>query len=212
MANSVARPLRRYTELSFAIEYLATERLALLSPDTWDDRNDAHNLDVFVQRTPGVSNAYALCMTEAPETYHHWKIFSPGTSGVCILFNKKLLVEAAKRASSVQAKRVQYKQLSDLDNVVLKAEAIPFMKRYAFRDEREFRLVRTSNKNKGRTFPISVPRSAIVAVILSPWIPYDVAVKVGQTLRKIEGCSKLDVKHSTLVANQKWKDKIDGCA
>jgi hypothetical protein len=79
--------IRRYTELPFLLDFLRTREIALLSPSSWDDKNDAHYLDAYAKAKAEAKSASpgavrALCMTEASETYHHWKVFSSGSSGM----------------------------------------------------------------------------------------------------------------------------------
>ena len=81
---------RRYTELPFLIDYLMTKELVLLDPRSWDDRNDSYYIEQYAARK-SLQGFAALCLTESPETYHHWKIFSSGSSGVCIEFFKDSL-------------------------------------------------------------------------------------------------------------------------
>lgn len=74
--------LRRYTDLPFLFDYLRTRELALLSPKSWVDKNDSYFVEQYA-KAKGFQSTYALCLAEAPETYHHWKVFTTGSSGVC---------------------------------------------------------------------------------------------------------------------------------
>ena len=102
--------LRRYTELPYLIDYLQTKELALLNPASWDDRNDSYYIEQFAQ-TNGLSSTYALCLAEASETYHHWKVFSHGGSGACIEFDRALLTFAASKIPNLRAEEVKYKTI-----------------------------------------------------------------------------------------------------
>lgn len=62
--------LRRYTDIPFLLDYLRTKELVLLSPKMWDDKNDRHYLESYA-RASRFDSIYALCLTEASETYHH---------------------------------------------------------------------------------------------------------------------------------------------
>jgi len=196
--------LRRYTELPFAIDLLRTNEVALVSPNTWDDRNDAYYIDQYA-RAKSVPVTYALCLAEAQETYHHWKVFSSGSGGVCVVFKKDALLCAARKIPEVQAKSVKYKTISQLKSVRPVEEDLPFLKRYAFRDEREFRLFVGSITDVGPTYRIRISHSVIDRIVLSPWLPKSVVSHVRKTLRTIPGCSRLRVTRSTLVENEQWK-------
>lgn len=41
--------LRRYTDLPFLFDYLRTKELALLSPKSWDDKNDSFFVDQYAK-------------------------------------------------------------------------------------------------------------------------------------------------------------------
>ena len=98
--------LRRYTELPFLIDYLTSNELFMPSPMNWDDRNDSAYLEHFAQLN-NHRKIFVLCLTEAPETYHHWKVFSSGSSGVCIEFHKAKFEEAIRNNDEIKRSKVQ---------------------------------------------------------------------------------------------------------
>jgi hypothetical protein len=111
-----------------------------LSPRTWDDKNDAYYLEVYRQRK-NLGSILALCFAEAPETYHHWHVFAGKSSGVCLEFERDLLVDSVCRTPGVQCDFVKYPQIRDLRVTHPTTEELPFVKRYPFKDEREFRII-----------------------------------------------------------------------
>lgn len=196
--------LRRYTELAYLIDYLQTRELSLLNPALWDDRNDSYYIERFAQNK-GFLSTYALCLAETSETYHHWRVFSHGSSGACIEFDKLKLISAASSVKGLLAKEVNYKKIEDLRECAPNASELPFLKRFAFSDEKEFRLFYGS-KSKGSTiYRIQVPLNAIKRITLSPWLPSSVAGHVKKTLKSIEGCKSLKIYRSSLVENETWK-------
>ena len=196
--------LRRYTELSYLIDYLQSKELALLSPKSWDDRNDSYYIERFAQAN-GLLNTHALCLAEAPETYHHWRVFSHGGGGVCIEFNKAELVGAAKLIPGMRAEYVKYRTISSLGKKRPSLSELPFLKRHAFADEKEFRLFHGSTVCESPVFRLPVPLKAIECITLSPWLPSTVVACIVRTLRSIEGCEALKIYKSTLVENEDWK-------
>lgn len=196
--------LKRYTDLPFLLDYLRTKELVLLSPKTWDDKNDSHYLESYA-KAYGFAATYALCLTEASETYHHWKVFTSGSSGVCIEFKKDALIKCAQKISGLRAESVQYRTIRELRTERPTQEQLPFLKRHAFSDELEFRLFVASDEPTNNLFRFHVPASAVNYVVLSPWIPATVADKVKDTLREVVGCKTLKVKRSSLVDNEGWK-------
>ncbi|MDF0729310.1 hypothetical protein P0Y43_01045 [Pseudomonas entomophila] len=196
--------LRRYTELPFLIDYLQTRELVLLDPATWDDRNDAYYIEQYA-RLKGYQRTYALCLAEASETYHHWRVFSHGSSGVCVEFHQERLLAAVLKVEGLRAEKVRYGKMADLSARAPQQDELPFIKRHAFGDEKEFRLFHCSVEAGPPVMRVSVPLNCISRITLSPWLPASVADHVKTTLKAIPGCSKLRIYRSTLVENQRWK-------
>jgi len=196
--------LRRYTEIPYVIDFLQTRELALVSPKAWDDRNDSFYIEQYA-RAVRLRSTYALCLAEAPETYHHWRVFSHGSGGACIIFDKDKLVKNATKLKGLRAESVQYKTISELRNEPPQTQDLPFLKRYAYIDEQEFRLFYGS-KLKGQVIVrVPLPLSAIERITLSPWLPKSVADHVKRTLKAIKGCENIRIFRSTLVENEAWK-------
>ena len=197
--------LRRYTEVPYVIDLLRTKELVLVNPKAWDDRNDSFYIEQYA-RTAGLCNTYALCLAEAPETYHHWRVFSHGSGGACITFDKRKLLRCAATVNGLRAESVHYKTIPKLRAEPPTTEELPFLKRYAYIDEQEFRLF-CGSKKKGAPpiLRIPIPLSAIKRITLSPWLPKAVADHVKETLKGIDGCHGLKISRSTLVENEVWK-------
>ena len=208
MGEPLIKSAKRYTELPFLLQYLQTKQLVLLSPRTWDDRNDAYYLELYTKRTKNGS-ALALCMTQAPETYHHWKIFSSGSSGVLVEFNLEKLISYVSRTHAIQHGKVRYRSLPEIRNLPPLLEELPFTKRIGFQDEQEYRLLVTHPDPLKITLSIEVPLTAVDRVIFGPWLPKSVTDAVKKTIREIPGCSKLKMHQSNLIDNAQWKSIVD---
>lgn len=196
--------LRRYTELPYLIDYLQSKELALLSPKLWDDGNDSYYIEQFAIGND-LKNTYALCLAEAPETYHHWRVFSHGSGGACIEFDKAALVDAANLIPGMRAEKVKYRTINSLGRCAPSQADLPFLKRYAFADEKEFRLFYSSTKKWPQVFRLPVPLKAIKRITLSPWLSDAVVSHIVNTLRSIDGCKALRIYKSKLVENEDWK-------
>lgn len=201
--------LRRYTELPFVIDLLHSRELTLLSPKLWDDKNDSHYMDVYAARM-NCDSIYALCLTEASETYHHWKIFSQGSGGICLEIKKDALLESISKVDGLVGSFVQYRTLDQIRNDPPAIEALPLLKRFPFADEREFRLFLLLNKHASPFFRFHLPISSINRVVLSPWLPKGVAKNVKASLKSIPGCKSLKIYRSSLVDNASWKEAAKG--
>jgi hypothetical protein len=196
--------LRRYTDIP-ALVYLLTERkLSLLDPRSWDDSNDSHYLELYRDKK-ALKSVLAVCFTEVTETYHHWRIFAGGSSGVCIRFHRSTLIKAVKKSPGLRTGAVRYLSLAEIRNLNLDIAALPFLKRYPFEDEKEFRVIFESSSKGTTKLDISIPLSCIDRITLSPWIHPELAKKVKKLLRSIDGCSAIKIYRSTLIGNEEWK-------
>lgn len=196
--------LRRYTELPYVVDYLHSEELALLNPASWDDRNDSYYIEEYA-RQAGAESVYALCLADCEETYHHWRVFSPGSGGACIQFKREEFLTAIAKVNGLRSERVKYKTINALRCAMPTLDELPFLKRIAYKNEGEFRLFYTSNSKGSATHRIPVPRNCVNRIILSPWLPHGVAERIKKTLKLIPGCSKVKIYRSTLVENEDWK-------
>jgi hypothetical protein len=197
--------LHRYTNLASAIFVLQRRAVTLLSPALWDDRNDAYFMSQYKAQT-SLKTLLALCFSEVPETYHHWRVFSHGSDGVRIEFDKAKLLAAFKGDRRVVARSVDYREINKLKlDPAPGIETLPFLKRYPYRDEKEFRIVYRCSDEAVETKSFPVPLNAIARVTLSPWLPLPLADEVRRLLRAIDGCGKLSVARSTLLENENWK-------
>jgi hypothetical protein len=196
---------RRYTNLAAVIHLLQTKRITLLNPATWDDKNDAYFMAEY-KRILGFQTVLALCFAETDETYHHWRVFSHGSDGVCIEFDKALLLKSFEKSSGVRQGKVDYKLIKSLvKRPEIDAEQLPFLKRKPYAPECEYRVIYIDKgeSQEFKDFPLEV--AWIRRLTLSPWMSKALAKSVRETLRSIEGCSMLKVSRSTLISNDEWK-------
>jgi DUF2971 family protein len=196
---------RRYTNLAATIHLLRNKSITLLNPATWDDRNDAYFMAEY-KRYSGANTVLAVCFAEQNETYHHWRIFSHGADGVCIEFDKPKLLTAFEGDPNIRAGRVKYVQVKTIrKRKTIDKEKLPFLKRYPYRHEVEFRVVYVDAVQALEFKDYPVKTEWIRRVTLSPWMSKALATSVKETLQAIPGCSQLKVARSTLVDNEEWK-------
>jgi hypothetical protein len=202
------RHLRRYTDIP-ALIYLLTERkISLLDPQSWDDSNDSHYLELYRDKKQ-LKTVLALCFTQGAETYHHWRVFAGGSSGICIRFRQSALLAAVKKQPGLRAQPVRYLKLNEIRGHPLGVEQLPFLKRYPFGDEKEFRLVYESATKTLPKLDISIPLACISRIIVSPWIHPHLSDKLKEILHSIKGCGALKIYRSTLIGNEQWKQLGD---
>lgn len=149
--------------------------------------------------------ATALCFTRAAETYHHWKVFSPGNAGTCIEFEEKALGDALK-TGGVKLGAVTYLRISELKSQSrdIRIEQWPFLKRVTYSDEQEVRALYCSKNEAGPTKSIPIPLNCISRIITSPWMPNALQEAVKQTLIGLDGCESLHITASKLIHGHSW--------
>jgi hypothetical protein len=201
--TNVGQTLRRYTDLTAAIDLLARKSLTLLDPATWDDRNDSYFLRYYKENSVNRS-VLALCLSTVGETYHHWRVFCPHPSGVCIEFNRSRLLEALIEVPGFRHRHVEYMTLEKIAAAKQPLDLLPFIKRYAFRHEEEYRLIYETAEVKA-THSLSIPIGAIEGITLSPWMPQPLLESVRHALQAIKGCDAIRVTRSELISNQLWQ-------
>ena len=201
--------IRRYTDVLSLIDILKHNRLTLLSLDTWFDQNDSFGLREYGRQLRG--SVYALCMTEAPETGHHWQLFAGSNHGVCIHFDADLLkAHLNDLRDPVLHGPVRYlnlKQVGDLSPIDL--ETLPFLKRETFKDEIEYRVVAWEiDLFASETYHVPLPAHLVKQVTFGPRMPRDLAVTMKSVVCEFVGCDQITFKHSRVHNNESWRKAI----
>jgi len=176
--------------------------ITLLNPRLWDDRNDSYFLEVYRQKK-GLECVVALCFTQAFETYHHWRVFAAGTSGVCLEFDKAKLLESIKDLHGLRTGSVEYMTIQQL--AAAESPDLPFVKRYPYRDEHEFRIIYEDRSNATGPKDVAFDPQALRAVIVNPWMPSAVFASVKKVICGTQGWKHLKVRRTTLVDNERWR-------
>ncbi len=200
-----ANYLRRYTNLPALLHLLREKEITLLDPKTWDDRNDSYFMSLYKERQR-LKTVLALCFSRSAETYHHWRVFSNGPAGVCIVFHQDALTAALEHNTGICAAPVKYLTLERAQERQIKVKDLPFLKRYGFKPEDEFRAVYTSKKKECSYLSIPIDLKCIQRIVLSPWMSRDLFDSTKHAICQVEGCGKLTVKRSTLISNEQWKE------
>jgi hypothetical protein len=170
---------------------------------SWDDKNDSSFITFYREKCK-LKSVLALCFSEAPETYHHWHVFAPSSSGVCIRFSETLLREAAAKVPGLQLKPVEYLKMDEIRAEKLKREELPFLKRFPFEPESEIRMLWESATEERHSLPVPIELAAIKRITLSPWLHPTLVDGIKSLIKSISGCAKMNVYRSTLISNSDW--------
>ncbi len=197
--------LRRYTNIPSLIHLLKSQTLTLLNPTAWDDKNDKQYMRIYKDKK-NLASLLALCFTEAAETYHHWKVFAPGSSGVCVYFDKTQLLQQLDNITGIQHRQLKYEKLDKLKNSTLSIKELPFLKRFAFRDEKEYRIIYENSVKKYKFKHFKIQTSCIEQVTLSPWLPKPLIDSLKDTIKSFETSPSFRVFQTTLNENSIWQE------
>lgn len=199
--------LRRYTNLASTIYLLQTRAVTLLDPESWEDRNDIYYLKKFKEQH-NLKTLLALCFTDTNETFHHWKVFSPGSDGVCVEFNQEKLLKHIRDREGFLYDYVDYEKIRTVKREPPDLRDLPFLKRIPYRDEQEYRIIYTNDFDLCLTYDVAIDLECIRRITLSPWMPKLLSDSVKETLKSISGCDSLEITRSTLLDNSQWKNAI----
>ena len=195
--------LLRYTELPSLIHILTHRELTLLDPLSWDDKNDSSFITLYREKC-NLKSVLALCFAQSEETYHHWRIFSPSMSGVRIQFDETILQSSIANIPGLTFKKVEYLTINQLGEQNLAKERLPFLKRYPFHPENEFRLLWESKTEGKSSLAIPITLDAITRITLSPWLHSSLVEDIKTLIKSIDGCSNIKIYKSTLISNADW--------
>lgn len=178
-----------------------------MSPETWEDRNDAYFLERYRDERR-CRSVLAICFSTNNETFHHWRIFAHGGAGVCIEFNRQSLLKSFEGVKGFSKREVVYKWIGDLQNNPPMLEDWPFLKRKSFEAESEYRVVFETKTESLRAKSVEFDLTSIQRVTLSPWLPESISSSIIEIIQKIDGCSGLKVERSSLLDNTGWRDIV----
>lgn len=195
---------RRYTDIPSLISMLTNRELTLLDPSFWDDKNDSYFLSTYKEKEQ-LKSVLALCFTTESETYHHWRVFSSGTSGVCINFRATDLEKTLNERQGVSFKKVNYLKIDELRSKQPRTEELPFLKRLPYKHEMEFRALWKSKTQEIGYLNIPFELSSVTRITLSPWMHPNLRKGVINLLKKIDDCKSIPMWGSTLIDNDEWK-------
>jgi hypothetical protein len=208
MTTKEPTKLHRYTSLPALLYLLHNRKLTLLSPDKWEDKNDVQYMKAYKSRL-SLRCVLAVCFAQGAETFHYWRVFTSGSDGVRIEFDRKRLLNRLQQVDGIECREVDYKYVYDLERKLPQADDLPFLKRYPFRDEAEYRIVYSSKKRleeDSRAKDFSIDLNMIRRITLSPWLSKALVDATKKTIRSVDGCDRLLIAQSQLVEFQKWID------
>ncbi len=216
--------LRRYTELRYVLQLLRSGKLAFLDPNTWDDKNDSHFLMAY-KEAKHFQSLMAVCFTRVSERHHHWERFAArgahnsgkvprgkeeGKEPICIEFDKERLLLSLSSDAAVISGAVRYSRLVALEKHPPRMEKWPFLKRYPYRDEREFRIIYSGPTQKKSPMMIPIDVSAIDRIIIGPYANTERREEIKAMISAaVPRRDPPTITKTTILDNVRWKRIVD---
>ncbi len=199
--------LRKYTSLAVAIDLLRNRRLALVDPRNWVDRNDIAYLQEY-KRRKALKSLVVTCFTTKAEQYHHWKSFADGTDGVCIQFHGKALIDHVARQSGFRCGLVAYKRNNTADDWNPKTSEIPFLKRLAYRDEGEYRILFEDKESVLEIKDLTIDLDCVSRIVISPRLAKGLFQAVKDQLASISTAPRIPIQQSSILDSALWRARL----
>lgn len=205
--------LYRYTKHQYALEMIRTKEIVIPEPRGWDDVNDLEGLLQY-QRIVGLVGLGVLCMTSEPDTYHHWKLYAHGQEGIALVFDRKKMREWARTHRGTRLQSIRYVRMQDLKDLDVSLTRLPYLKRWGYRSEREWRLLYEADVSS-QLFKLPFPSEALSRIVINPWANIDEYAEMKDEYESILDRRVVRVTRTELVNSQTWRvliaDKADEC-
>ena len=198
--------LNRFTTLPILIDLLEREKLVLIDPTTWDDKNDTSIIEIY-KKEKNIRKLFALCFTHENETIHHWKTFADGISGCCIQFNKTKLIEQFQKIDNIRYDLVEYKKIIDINNSNIVRKNIPFIKREPYKFENEYRVIWEGDDDLA-VFEIHISLDIIDKITFAYQMPEPVFQSVKKMVESRYPNLNSIINKSTIYENKEWIKKF----
>jgi hypothetical protein len=195
--------LKKYTRLSYLPEILKKRRLHLGDPKDWTDKNDSKLIGLW-SCAFDVPDIRVTCLAEAPDRFHFWDIFGECEKGVCLWFDKSILLDDIRKDTSLISEMVQYRSLAGLRQ--LDARLVPFAKREQYGDEREFRVIRVKPVQHIPADKFEFSALSLRRIYLNSWLSSTEAKKWRDDISGLLATEFVDVKvrQNRVLSYQPW--------
>jgi hypothetical protein len=202
------KTLRRYTSIPAVLHLLRNKKITLLDPSLWDDKNDTYFMNVYKRRKK-LKTLLALCFARTFETYHHWRVFTKGEEGICIIFDEQLLMQKLTETKGLRWNDAVYMEIKEIKASPPRLDQLPFIKRFPYRDEKEVRILYEDDSKSLESMDFDIDLDSIKRITLNPWIPPTLAKSVKDTLHEIQHCAGLKITRTTLRENIQWRRAVE---
>ena len=206
--GKASKVLYRFTTLSSLLQTITINKIVLLDPSKWPDKNDSFCIDRYKNRL-NLTKLYALCFTEETETHHHWMSQSGRDEVVRIRFDLAILKSSVSKVAQAKIGKVIYVNMTTNSTSIFEDDSLPFLKRYAYRQENEHRIILSLDANNETLLPeISLDDGAITGITLSPFLDLGRFRVLKELLDRILNDDRVTISKTGMLDSKKWRSYI----
>jgi hypothetical protein len=201
----------RFTSLQALYSIAEGGKLNFSDPRWWPDRNDSKLLDLYCKKKD--ISIRVLCLTGDYETISFWTDYADNGNGCCIQFDRKKLLEKLDTLviadPCVRHRKTTYLKFRETKRFKeLQLDDIPFCKRWPYRYESEYRVIKEfagyGKTDISASVDISI-RTDIEKITLGPNIDDESFKEIKEDLLR-RGVKK--VNRSSVLKSNTWFKKF----
>ncbi len=203
--------LSRYFPFEHLENCLCGCKLYMGDYSKWPDKNDVYCLEEF-KKAECLKELRVLCFTKSTDRINFWdsyggtKLRNPDC--IRLVFDGNQIRGAFCNQANFLHGDVQYSKFSDLESK--KKSDLPFLKRFQFKSENEYRIISKNDQSYW-----DFPKNSLKKIILSPYLSGEqVKTRKKQVkcwLRLYRFCN-VDILHSQANQSRTWATKISQIA
>ncbi len=199
--------IRRYTNLDELLSILNQNSITFYDQKMWEDQNDICYISKY-KKLNHYRSVLVKCFAKAEETYLMWKAYTNKEKGVCIEFDQMRLINKIS-SKNIISRSVIYTTIKSRQSNRQKLGLLPFLKRYPYKGEKEYRIVYFSPDKYLSSASIPIDRSCILRILLSPWLTNTMVETQKDEIKKINGWNDLLVMKSSVLSNHEWMKEAE---
>ena len=200
-------PLHHYTKITFLLHLLSRRKVTLVNPLNWPDKNEVSTFEAYMKKEH-VTSIYALSLTSAKETAHHWNSFASGIDGCRISFRKDSLEKYVRENNSLKLEKIRYINRGGLKRALnseeITSRSYPFIKRDLFRHEEEYRLIFSDSKTQNKLNHLEIDLDIISSITINAIMDREVFESIKRILKIVSNNTSIQIRQSNLLEDCHW--------
>lgn len=222
--DSQRKLINRFIELEHVYDMLQNKRLIFPTHHSWDDKNDVELINEY-QKRKGIKKIFLYCCLNESETIHHWEYFfkregKKDAVGCCVEFKREELIsclkkEVKRKGGKFRHAKVKYKKIGEIDSSKIQIGDMPFIKRWPYRYEKEYRLIWEGEDSEdiikiksAELLQWRFDLSIIKRITVSGKISEEEFKSIKEKILGFSGGGCIEVNHSKVYEYPRWINKF----